>query len=118
MQEQPELIGRGLGAGGSVGGKMGLPGLDVVFGCAAPAVKVLVKRFGPAAGQIGDDETVISSLAADHDTSGDALYAAPTGGAVKKNSLKRRTLPVLADASKRAIVLVSCAMWGWMPGRR
>jgi hypothetical protein len=35
MQEQPELVGRGLAAGGAVGRQMHLLGLDVVFHVAA-----------------------------------------------------------------------------------
>ena len=48
MQEQPELVGRGLGAGGAVGRQMRLPGLDVVFRLAAPSVDILVKYTGVA----------------------------------------------------------------------
>ncbi len=38
VDEQPELIGHGPGAGGSVGREMDFPGLDVVFGRSAPTV--------------------------------------------------------------------------------
>ena len=38
MQEQPELVCRRSWAGRAVGREMGLPGLDVVLGRAAPAV--------------------------------------------------------------------------------
>jgi hypothetical protein len=40
MQEQPELVGRRSGSGGSIGGKMRLPRLDVVLGRAAPETTV------------------------------------------------------------------------------
>lgn len=43
VQEEAELIGGGLRAGGAVGCEVGLPGLDVVLGLAAPAVDLLVK---------------------------------------------------------------------------
>lgn len=46
MQEEPELIGRRLGAGRAVGGEMRLPRLDVVLGRSAPAVDILVERLG------------------------------------------------------------------------
>ena len=49
VQEQPELVGGGLGARGAVGGQMRLPGLDVVFRLAAPAVDILVEDAGVAA---------------------------------------------------------------------
>ena len=59
MQEQPELVGRGLGARGAVGRQMRLPGLDMVFRLAAPAVDILVKYTGVADLQIGDDEACV-----------------------------------------------------------
>ena len=47
MQEQAELIGGRLAAGRAVGGEMGLPGFDVIFRAAAPAINVLVEiAFG------------------------------------------------------------------------
>ena len=57
VQEQPKLIGGGLGAGGAIGRQMRLEGLDVVFGLAAPAIEILVERARVAFAQIGDDET-------------------------------------------------------------
>ena len=45
MQEQAELIGGRLAAGRAVGGEMGLPGFDVIFCAAAPAINVLVDRL-------------------------------------------------------------------------
>ena len=43
VQEQPKLIGRRFGAGGAIGRQMGLPGLDMVFGLAPPAIDVFVE---------------------------------------------------------------------------
>ncbi len=63
---------------------MRLPRLDVVLGSAAPAVDILVERLGLATCKVGDDEAGIGTLGADLDAGDDALYAAPTGGAVKK----------------------------------
>ena len=48
VQEQPELVGRGLGAGGAVGRQMRLPGLDVVFRLAAPAVDICLLYTSPS----------------------------------------------------------------------
>lgn len=84
MQEQPELVGCGSGAGCAVGGEMRLPRFDVVLGRSAPAVKVRVERLGLATGQIGDDEAGVSTLGTDLDAGDDALHAAPAGGAVKE----------------------------------
>ena len=48
MEEEAELIGRRLGAGRAVRRQMRLPGFDVVFGLAAPAIEVFVKRASVA----------------------------------------------------------------------
>ena len=84
MQEQPELVGRRLGAGRAVGRQMRLPGLDVVLGRAAPAVDILVERLGLSTGEVGDDEAGVGALIADLDAGDDALDPAPTGGAVEE----------------------------------
>ena len=99
MQEQAELIGGRLGAGRAVGGEMGLPGFDVIFRAAAPAINVLVDRLRPAACEIGDDKPGVGSLFARFDARNGALDAAPTGGAVVK-LLNRRTLAFFGPASK------------------
>ena len=52
MQEQPELVGGRLGAGGAVRGQMGLPGLDVIFGLPAPAIDLLVEPVAAAASRL------------------------------------------------------------------
>jgi hypothetical protein len=65
VQEQPELVGGGLGTRGAVGGEVGFPGLDVVLGLAAPAVEVLVEGSAAAVGEVGDDEAgIVPSLPA------------------------------------------------------
>ena len=48
VQEQPELVGRRLRAGRAVRREMRLPGFDVVFSLAAPAVDVFVEGTGVA----------------------------------------------------------------------
>ena len=60
-RDQPELGGDSPGAGGVVGGQVGLPSLDIVLGRATPTVKSLVERLGPA-GQVGDDEARVGAL--------------------------------------------------------
>ena len=46
VDQQAELVGGGLGAGGSVGGEMQLVRLDQVLGLSARAVDLLVERLG------------------------------------------------------------------------
>ncbi len=84
MQEEPELIGRRLGAGCAVGCEMRLPRLDVVLGRSAPAVDILVEGLGFTACEIGDDEAGVGTLGADFDAGDYALDTAPTGGAVNE----------------------------------
>src|SRR6266576_1573805 len=73
-----------LGARGAVGRQMRLPGLDVVFSLAAPAVDILVKDTGVARFQIGDDEACVGPFRAGLHTGDDPLDAAPTGGPVEE----------------------------------
>ena len=84
MQKQPELVGRGLGARGAVGRQMRLPGLDVVFRLAAPAVDILVKYAGIADLEVGDDEAGVGPFRAGLDTGDDPLDAAPAGGPIEE----------------------------------
>ena len=65
VEEQAELVGGCPGAGSAVSGEMTLPGLDMIFGNAAPAIDMLVQRFRSAAGKVGDDEPGIGPLLAD-----------------------------------------------------
>ena len=56
MDQQPELVGGGLGARGAVGGEVQLVRLDQVFGLTPGAVDLLVERFGQAREEpAGDD---------------------------------------------------------------
>src|SRR5208337_731546 len=63
---------------------MRLPGLDVVFRFAAPAVDILVKYTGVADLQVGDDEACVGPFRAGLDTGNDPLDAAPTRGPVEE----------------------------------
>src|SRR5271157_1463432 len=63
---------------------MRLPGLDVVFRFAAPAVDILVKYTGVADLQVGDDEACVGPFRASLDAGDDPLDAAPTGGPVEE----------------------------------
>ena len=63
---------------------MGLEGFDVVLGCPASAVDLLVERPRPAAFEVGDNEAGVSTLRADLDAGDDALGSAPTGGGVEE----------------------------------
>ena len=82
VEEEAELVGGRLGAGGPVGGQMGLEGFDVVLGLTAPAVEIFVERACVAPRQVGDDEACIRPFRADLDAGDDALDAAPTLSAV------------------------------------
>jgi hypothetical protein len=77
VEEQAKLVGGCLTAGGAVGGEMTLPGLDMIFGTAAPAIDILVQRFRSAAGEIGDDESGVGSGLAGFNACDDALDAPP-----------------------------------------
>jgi hypothetical protein len=48
VDQQPELAGRRLGAGGAVGGEVQLVRLDRVFGLSSGAIGLLVERLGQA----------------------------------------------------------------------
>ena len=82
VQEQPHLVGAGPTAGGPVGCQVGLPGLDMIFRVAAPTVGPLIKLFGWAAGQAGDNEPCVHALRPGLDPGDDALGAGPTGGGI------------------------------------
>src|SRR5271157_152554 len=84
VEEETELIGRRLGAGRAVRRQMRLPRFDVVFGLAASAVEIFVKRAGIALLQVGDDEARVGSFLADFDASDDPLDAAPTLRAIEE----------------------------------
>ena len=82
VQEQPELVGRGLRARGAVGRQMRLPRFDVIFGVAAPAIDILVEDTGVACFQIGGDEASVGPFRAGFDACDDPFDAAPAFGAV------------------------------------
>jgi hypothetical protein len=67
-----------------VGRQMRLPGLDMVFRLAAPAVDILVKYTGVADLQVGDDEACVGPFRAGLHTGDDPLDAAPAGGPVEE----------------------------------
>src|SRR4051812_25666993 len=84
MEEQPQLVGCGPCARSAVGGEMGLPGFDVIFGLAAPAIELLVEPAGRPFLEIGHDEARVGTLLAHLDASDDTLDAGPAFGAVVK----------------------------------
>src|SRR5271166_1810762 len=63
---------------------MGLPGFDVIFGLAAPAIDVFVKPSRVALPEIVDDEARIGPVLADFDAGDDPLDAAPTLRAIEE----------------------------------
>src|SRR5208283_3010968 len=63
---------------------MRLPGFDVIFRLAAPAIIIFVEPAGVALHQIGDDEACVGPLRAGLDAGDDALDAAPARGPVVK----------------------------------
>ncbi len=56
----------------------------MVFGLAAAAVEILVKRAGADAGDVGDDKARVGALGAGLDAGDDALDAAPTRRAIEE----------------------------------
>src|SRR5690348_10866000 len=69
-------------AGGTIGGEVVLPRLDVVLGLAAGAIEPFVKVLGAAALQVGDNEAGIGSLGAGFNSRNDALDPAPALGGI------------------------------------
>src|ERR1039458_8786028 len=63
---------------------MRLPGFDVIFGLAAPAIIIFVKPAGVTLLQICDDEARVGPLRAGLDAGDNALDAAPARGPVVK----------------------------------
>src|SRR5450755_4716139 len=63
---------------------MRLPGFDVIFRLAAPAITILVEPAGVALHQIGDDEARVGPLRAGLEAGDNALDAAPARGPVVK----------------------------------
>src|SRR6202795_2686631 len=63
---------------------MGLPGLDMVFSLAAPAIEILVEPASVAFAQIGDDEAGVRSFRARFDAGDDPLDPAPALRAIEK----------------------------------
>src|SRR5512132_2339232 len=84
MQEQPELVGGGLGTRGAVGGEMGLPGLDMVLRLPTPTVELLVEGTSTAVAKVGDDEAAIGAVAAGLDAGDDPANPAPAAGGVEE----------------------------------
>ena len=81
VDQQAELVGRGAGAGGPVGGEVQLVRLDQVLGLAALAVDALVE---PArrAGEVGDDEAAVAALGRGLDAGDDLTLDLPALGGV------------------------------------
>src|ERR1022692_1089019 len=73
---------------------MRLPGLDVIFGLAAPAVDILIEHARIAGVEIGDDEACVGPVRAGFDAGDDALDAAPARGPVEE----------LLEAARLAVV--------------
>src|ERR1039458_3927252 len=63
---------------------MRLPGLDVIFGLAAPAVDILIEHARIAGVEISDDEACVGPVRAGLDTGYDPLDAAPACGPVEE----------------------------------
>src|ERR1700730_8221802 len=78
---------------------MRLPGLDVIFGLAAPAVDIFVKHAGVADLQVRDDR--VGPLRADFDACDDPLDAAPAFGPIEE-LLEAAELAVLLRRSLEA----------------
>ena len=73
--------------------RWGLPGLDMVFGLAAPAIDILVEPASAAFAQIGDDEAGVRSFRAPLRRAAMIRSTRLQLCAPSKNSMKRRSLP-------------------------
>ncbi len=62
VQEQSQLVRSHFRARRAISRQMRLPGFDMIFGFAAPAIDMLIKRAGIARRQIGDDEAGVLAL--------------------------------------------------------
>src|SRR5674476_895378 len=63
---------------------MRLPGLDVIFSLAAPAVDILIEHTSIAGVEIGDDEACVGPVRAGFDAGDDTFDAAPARGPVEE----------------------------------
>src|SRR3954451_23061868 len=63
---------------------MGLPGLDVIFGLAAPTVDILIEHPRIAGVEIGNDEACVGPVRASFDAGNDPFDAAPARGPVEE----------------------------------
>ena len=88
--------------------EMGLPGFDVIFRAAAPAINVLVERLRLAACEISDDEPGVGSLFARFDACNNTFDAAPTCSAVVKFS-EPAHFGLLRPGLETALALASSA---------
>src|SRR5262249_16981460 len=83
VQDEAELVGLGVAAGGAIGGKLALVPLDEVLGLAAGAIDGLVEM--PGAGlERGDDIADIETLGRGLDAGHEAALLVPTLGTVAK----------------------------------
>src|ERR1700686_2025962 len=88
---------------------MRLPGLDVIFGLAAPAVDILIEHARTAGIEIGDDEACVGPVRAGFDAGDDPLDAAPARGPVEelleaaRLALLRRRLEAHLRAGLKAL---------------
>ena len=76
VEDEAELVGLGVVAGGAIRGEMGLVGLDQILHLPAHAIDVLVESLGLAP-KIGDDEAAVAALVGGFDASDDAALLAP-----------------------------------------
>ena len=106
MQEQPKLVGCRPGTGRAIRRQMGLPGLDMVFGTAAPAIDILVEPRALRLLRLVTTKRV-SGPSAPASTRAMIRSTRLQLCAPSKNSMKRRSLPSRGAASNLAFVLAS-----------
>ena len=103
VDQQAELVGGRLGAGGAVGGEVQLVRLDQVFGLSPGAVDLLVERLGQAR-QIGDDEAAVGALGSGLDAGDDAALDLPAGGGVAEVAVAADLVGLAVDPAERGIL--------------
>ena len=82
MTHQADLVGDGPSAGGSVGGEMGLVGLDQILGLTSGTVEALVDDARGDLLDVGDDEADVEGEPCRFDAGNGAALARPALGLV------------------------------------
>jgi hypothetical protein len=101
VDQEAELVGCRLAAGGAVGGEVQLVRLDQVFGLPARAIDLLVERLGQTR-EIGNDEAAVGALRPGLDTGDDAALDIPAFGGIAEIAIAADLFPFDCETPKAA----------------